>query len=243
MNIKGNTVLITGGATGIGFALAEVFIKAGNTVIVCGRREVKLKAAQAGLPGLRTIVCDVTKKKDREILYRWVRDNFPALNILINNAGVQKMINLQEGPRELLEGDDEIATNFEAPIHLAARFMPLLLKQKEAAVINVSSGLGYVPIAAMPVYCATKAGIHLFTVSLRYQLKDTPVKVFEVIPPRVNTELGGGDEEGIPPAEVAVAVIKALADDEYNVMVGEAQGLVESARTNFEHAFLDINQW
>ena len=126
----------------------------------------------------------------------------------------------------------------------------MFLKKKEAAIINVSSGLGFVPIAAMPVYCATKAAIHSFTISLRYQLRDTSTKVFEIVPPAVDTELGKGttsDESqeyrGIPPSVVAEATIKALAKNEYEIVVGEAKDLLKGARTNPEQTFKNINQW
>jgi len=125
-----------------------------------------------------------------------------------------------------------------------------ILKKKEAAIINVSSGLGFVPIAAMPVYCATKAAVHSFTVSLRYQLRDTSIKVFEIVPPAVDTELGKGttseeaqEYRGIPPSEVASAVIKALANNEYEIAIGEAKDLVVRSRNDFEQAFQNINQW
>lgn len=145
---------------------------------------------------------------------------------------------------------NSIDTNLVAPIHLSAYFVPLLVKKTEAAIVNVSSGLGFVPIAAMPVYCATKAAIHSFTVSLRYQLRDTPTKVSELAPPAVDTELGRGTAEegdhghkGIPPAEVAKAALAAMAIDEYEVVVGEAKRLVMGARTDPERAFQDINRW
>ena len=243
MKTAGNTVLITGGATGIGFALAIALHKAGNEIIICGRREVKLKAAAAKLPGIHIKICDLANEQAREELCRWVIKSFPALNIVINNAGIQKMINLKEGTRELIDGDNEISINFEAPVYLSARFAPHLMQQKESAIINVSSGLGYIPIAAMPVYCATKAGIHSFTVSLRYQLRDTPVRVYEIVPPRVNTDLGGGDEEGISPEDVADVTMKALQNNEYDIIVGESKGLVEEAKRNFEQGFMNINQW
>jgi uncharacterized oxidoreductase len=250
MKIKGNTILITGGATGIGFSLAEALIHAGNKVIICGRRQAKLKEAKVRLPALETRVCDVSKEGERESLFNWAKDNFKDLNILVNNAGIQRMVNLKEGTKDLFSGEDEIKINLVAPIRLSAYFIPLLLKKKEAAIINVSSGLGFVPIAAMPVYCATKAAVHSFTVSLRYQLKDTAVKVFEIVPPAVDTELGKGtadegDQEykGIPPTEVAKAALAAMANDEYEIPVGEAKGLVLGARTNPEQAFNNINQW
>jgi len=249
MKIKGNTVLITGGATGIGFALAEALVNAGNKVIICSRRQAKLKAAKTRLPALETRVCDISQEKDRASLFSWVRDNFNDFNLLVNNAGIQRMVNFKEGTRARFSGKDEIATNLFAPIRLSEYFIPLLLKKKEAAIVNVSSGLGFVPIAAMPVYCATKAAVHSFTVSLRHQLKDTPVKVFEIIPPAVETDLGKltEDEEqgykGIPPSEVAVAALKAIANDEYEIPVGEASGLVKGSKANFEQAFNNLNQW
>jgi len=250
MNIKGNTILITGGATGIGFALAESLVKAGNKVIICGRREAKLEEAKSKLPSIETRVCDVSKEKERASLLRWVTDNFSDLNILINNAGIQRMIDLKRGTADLYRSEDEIQTNLVAPVRLSAYFIPLLLKKKEAAIVNVSSGLGFVPIAAMPVYCATKAAIHSFTVSLRYQLRDTSIKVFEIVPPAVDTELGKGsayegepEYRGIPPSEVAKATIKALSRNEYEILVGEARDLVSGSRTNPEQAFQNINQW
>jgi uncharacterized oxidoreductase len=250
MRIKDNTILITGGATGIGFSLAEVLVNAGNKVIICGRRQAKLKEAKAKLPMLETRACDISKEKERESLFNWVKDNFRDLNLLVNNAGIQRMVNLKAGTKDLFSGEDEIETNLVAPLHVSAYFIPLLLKKKEAAIVNVSSGLGFVPIAAMPVYCATKAAVHSFTMSLRYQLRDTSVKVFEIVPPAVDTELGKGTTEegdqgykGIPPSEVAKAALTAIANDKYEILVGEAKDLVLGARTNPEQMFNNINQW
>jgi len=249
MNIKGNTILITGGATGIGFALAEAFVKAGNRMIICGRRKNKLNEAKEKLPQIYTRVCDVTKETERKALAQWCAENFKDLNVFINNAGIQKMIDFTSGAAGLFSPGDEIETNLAAPVYLSAHFIPLLLHQKEAAIVNVSSGLGFVPLATMPVYCATKAAMHLFSVSLRYQLKGTPVKVFEVIPPAVDTELGRGEGEeetaypGIKPSVVAEAALAAMAKNEYEIAIGEAKGLVEGSRTNFKKVFESINRW
>ena len=250
MKTKGNTILITGGATGIGFALAETMLNAGNKVIICGRRENKLNEAKQKLPQIQIKVCDISAEQEREELFVWAKDNYPDLNVLINNAGIQRMINLKKGTKELFNGENEIEANFVAPIYLSALFIPWFLKKSETAVINVSSGLGFVPIAAMPIYCATKAAVHSFTLSLRHQLKETAIKVFEIVPPAVDTELGKGttsDESqeyrGIPPSVVAEATIKALVKNEYEIIVGEAKGLVEGARTNPEQTFQNINQW
>ena len=250
MKTKGNTILITGGATGIGFSMAETLVNIGNKVIICGRREGKLKEAKDKLPQIHTKVCDISNPRERESLFHWVEDNFNDFNVLINNAGIQRMINLRNGTQDLFNGENEIATNLIAPIHLSAYFIPLLLRKKESAIINVSSGLGFVPISAMPVYCATKAAIHSFTISLRYQLRDTSIKVFEIVPPAVNTELGKGttgeeDEgyRGIPPSEVAKAFLTGMANNECEIIVGEAKDLVIGARTNPEQTFQKINQW
>jgi uncharacterized oxidoreductase len=247
---KGNTVLITGGGTGIGFALAEALVKAGNKVLICGRRQDRLDEAREKLPEIETRQCDVSQKDDRQSLFRWVKKNHPDLNILINNAGIQRSIDLRKGIAELLNGEDEVQTNLAAPIHLSAYFTPMLMEKKEAAIVNVSSGLGFVPIALMPVYCATKAGVHIFTVSLRHQLKGSGVKVFEIVPPAVETELGKGatgeseqEYHGIPPSEVAIAAMESFKNDEYDIVIGEAKGLVKGSRKDFDKAFEELNSW
>ena len=179
MKISGNTILITGGATGIGFALADVFSEAGNEVIICGRRLEKLDQAKRRLPRVKAIQCDISDAKDRSALFNWTVKNFPTLNILVNNAGIQRQIDFRKGTKPLSGGEDEIETNFRAPVHLAALFIPHLKKQQEAAIVNISSGLAFIPLAAVPVYCATKAAIHSFSLSLRHQLRETSIKVFE----------------------------------------------------------------
>jgi uncharacterized oxidoreductase len=250
MKTSGNTILITGGATGIGFALAEAFVKKGNKVLICGRRKAKLEEAREKLPQIQVRQCDLSKKEDCESFCNWVKDNYKDLNILVNNAGIQRAINFSKGAVELLKGEDEIQINFAIPIHLSAYFIPLLLEKKEAAIINVSSGLGFVPIANMPVYCATKAGIHMFSVSLRHQLKGTAVKIFEIVPPAVDTDLGKGttmDSEqeyrGILPSEVAFATMKSLKNDTYEIVIGEAKSLIEGSRQDFEKTFQELNNW
>jgi uncharacterized oxidoreductase len=212
--------------------------------------ENKLKEAKNKLPQIHTKVCDLSQEKERESLYKWVNAHFKNLNILINNAGIQRMVSLKKGTRDLFNGEDEIEINLTAPINLSAYFIPLLLKQKEAAIINISSGLCFVPIAAMPVYCATKSAIHSFSLSLRHQLRDTSIKVFEIIPPIVDTELDKGargergqEDRGIPPFRVAQATLKALENDEYEIAIGMAENLRMGARKNPDQTFQNINQW
>jgi uncharacterized oxidoreductase len=248
MKTSGNTILITGGATGIGFALAEALLKEGNQVLICGRREERLQEAKSKLPEVVIKPFDLANAKDRQDLFEWAVKNFPETNILVNNAGIQRMIDFRKGTEELLGGENEIEINFNAPVHLSALFIPHLLKKEEAAIVNVSSGLGFIPLAMMPVYCATKSALHTFSWSLRHQLRQTSIKVFEIIPPTVDTELDKGARgrrsqayRGIPSGDVAVAALEALAKDEFEKAVGQAESLRTAARTEPEQRFQMMN--
>ncbi len=233
MKVNGNTVLITGGATGIGLSLAEVFMKAGSEVIVCGRTEESLNQAKNKLPKLHVKKCDVSKETEREALYDWTVSNFKDLNILVNNAGIQRMIDFKNGTEDLLrhrseDGEDEIEVNLRALVYMTALFTPHLLKQKEAAIMNVSSGLAFYPMAPMPIYCATKAAVHSFSITLRQQLEGTSVKVFELIPPMVDTNLDKGARKargqtyfGISTAELIAPAMKAFEKDEFEIRVSD----------------------
>ena len=248
MHPSGNTILITGGATGIGFALAEAFLKKGNEVLICGRREDKLAEAKKKLPKLHTIRCDMANAEDRKRLLKWAVSNFGSLNILVNNAGIQREIDFKKGTVDLMCGENEIEINLQAPVHLSALFIPHLIKQKEAAIVNITSGLAFVPIAIMPVYCATKAAIHSFSLSLRHQLKDTSIKVFEIIPPTTDTELDRGARDkrgqadrGVKPDVVVAATMEALEKDNFEIAIGQAEFLRDSSRKDPEGIFRRIN--
>ena len=248
MNTSGNTILITGGATGIGLALAEAFLEKENEVIICGRREDKLAQAKDKFPQLHTLTCDVADRQKQKQLYVKVLANHPALNILVNNAGIQKEVNFKKGLTDLQDEEDEIAINLQAPVRLSARFIPHLFKQKKAAIVNISSGLAFIPIAFMPLYCATKAALHSFSLSLRHQLRNTPVRVFEIIPPTTDTELDRGARDrrgqadrGIQPDIVAAAAIEAMEKDEFEIAVGQAEFLRNSSRTDFQNVFKRMN--
>ncbi len=191
MKVSGNTILITGGSSGIGLAFAERFLENGNEVIIVGRREDKLREAKAAHPQLHTRVCDVSKESERIALFEWVENEFPQLNVLVNNAGIQQRVNLLNAKEDWSYYRNEISINVDGPIHLSMLFTPLLMKQEDAAVINISSGLVLTPGVWVPVYSATKAAIHSFTVSLRLQLEKSNVDVIEVFPPAINTDLGG----------------------------------------------------
>ena len=231
METSGNAVLITGGATGIGFALAEALVNRGNDVVICGRRLEKLRAAKKRLPGVHVRVCDVSTRASRQSLVNWVTSRFPSLNMLVNNAGIQRTVDFRKGGRDLPQADAELATNLAGPIHLSALLIPHLRKQKRAAILNISSGLAFTPLAVVPVYCATKAAVHALSLSLRHQLRDTSVRVFEVAPPIVPTQLAGrrsrphGGEFTMSVQEVAAGILEALEHDTQEVALGRAANL------------------
>jgi uncharacterized oxidoreductase len=165
-------------------------------------------------------------------LFQWATSNFPNLNLLINNAGIQKEVDLRKGAVDLLGDEDEIDINLKAPIHLSTLFIPHLSEQRESAIVNITSGLAFTPLAVFPVYCATKAGLHSFSQSLRHQLRNRPIKVFEVAPPIVDTELNRGARENreqenvaISPAEVAGAVLNGMKEDQMEIIIGLASNL------------------
>src|SRR5881296_1239058 len=235
MQLSSNTVLITGGASGIGFALAERFLRAGSEVIICGRREEKLEEARAKHPGLKTRVCDLAKETQRTALHKWVTNEFPRLDVLVNNAGIQRRVQLQL-PEDLKwkPTHEEIAINLEAPLHLSALFIPHLKKQAHPAIMNVTSGLSFAPMANVPIYCATKAALHSFTLSLRHQLSPTPIRVIEIIPPAVNTDLGGPGLHtfGLPVEEFVNAVMVGLREGEREIAYGYSQRASQASRAD-----------
>ena len=190
MRMNDNTILITGGATGIGYSMAKHFYHHGNTVVICGRRDERLTQAAESLPGIHTFKCDVSEADERNAFFQYVKDNFPDVNILVNNAGIQRDIDLTAGLSGL--NCDEIQINLEAPVVLSAMFTPLLARKDNAAIVNISSGLAFTMhehSAKIPLYCATKAGLHMFSVTLRIQLYPLGIRVVEIIPPMVESEL------------------------------------------------------
>lgn len=219
MKISGNTILITGGSSGIGLALAEAFLVAGNEVLICGRRENHLLRAKQKNPRLHYKVCDVTKQEEREALFAWAKEL--DVNVLINNAGIQCDVDFTKGMEDLINEENEMKINFEAPVYLSALFIPYLMEKKNAAIINVTSGLAFMtsPRAIVPLYVATKTAIHSFTTLLRQQLAETNIEVIEIVPPIVDTDINQEGRlkrktapRGIQPEEYAKIVMRGLKD-------------------------------
>jgi uncharacterized oxidoreductase len=198
MQITGNTILITGGGSGIGRALAEAFHAEGNQVVIAGRRKELLDETTAANPGMKSAIFDIGNGSTIPSFADKLKADFPTLNVVIHNAGIMRPESLRDGA--VADAEATIATNLLGPIRLTAALLPLLLKQPHATIMTVSSGLAFVPMATTPSYCVTKAAIHSYTQSLRYQLKDTSVQVQELIPPYVQTELAGARQANDPNA-------------------------------------------
>lgn len=231
MQMQGNTILITGGTSGIGRGLAEAFHERGNRVIISGRREDRLKEICARNSGMEYVVLDVTDGKGVESAARRVTQSFPELNCVFNNAGVQMQAGIDPEKFDEAAVTAEIATNVIAPLRVTAAFLPHLKTRPEATLVNVSSGLAFVPMTRFAVYCATKAAVHSWTMSLRRQLRGTSVKVVEVIPPWVDTDLGGenkpraiGDRRPMPLGGFIAETMDALATGADELPIGDAKG-------------------
>ncbi len=200
MNLSGNTILITGGGSGIGRALAEEFHKQGNQVVIAGRRQQVLDETVAANPGMASVVVDIESNEGIRTFATRLEKEFPQLNVVIHNAGIMRPENLLENTDDLSAIDATVTTNLLGPLRLTAALLPLLRKQAKATVMTVSSGLAFIPLSLTPTYCATKAAIHSYSQSLRYQLRETGVEVIELVPPYVQTELMGSAQASDPRA-------------------------------------------
>jgi uncharacterized oxidoreductase len=212
MNLTGNTLLITGGGSGIGRGLAEAFHKLGNQVVIAGRRPHALEETVGANPGMKCLTLDIEDSAAIRTFAAEVTTQFPALNVLINNAGIMRAEKLLAQEPGLADAEAIVATNLLGPIRLTAALLPHLARQPRAGIVNVSSGLAFVPLALTPTYCATKAAIHSYTQSLRYQLRATAVEVFELAPPYVATHLMGGasDPRAMPLDKFIAEVMQIL---------------------------------
>ncbi|QSZ56123.1 SDR family oxidoreductase [Rhizobium sp. ZX09] len=248
MKISGNTILITGGGSGIGRALAEAFHKAGNRVIISGRRKAVLDEATAANPGMASMVMDATDAAGIRAFAEAVVEAHPTLNAVINNAGIMRPEDIAAAPDYLDTAEETIATNLLAPIRLTAALLPHFLKQPAATVLTVSSGLAFVPMVLTPTYSATKSAIHAYSVALREQLEETPVEVIEIVPPYVQTTLmgeGQAKDERAMPLDAFIAEVMDILEnrpDEKEVVVERCKPLRFAAQNgNFDQVFAMIN--
>ena len=239
MQLTNNKILITGGATGIGLGLTERFIKENNTVIICGRREAVLKEVADKFPAVITKVCDLSVEADRIELYNWVAENHSDLNVLVNNAGIQNWMSISDN-NFYQKTRDEITTNVLAPIHLTMLFTNL--KSLET-IINVTSGLAFIPLAKVPVYSATKAFMRSFTLSLRHILKSTGIEVIEMIPPALNTDLGGkGIHDGQPAvSDFVETVFQQMKEGRTELTFGTSEARAKANNETISDYFNKMN--
>ncbi|MEM0201154.1 MAG: SDR family NAD(P)-dependent oxidoreductase [Candidatus Micrarchaeaceae archaeon] len=243
MKLENNTILITGGSTGIGFGFAEYFSQK-NKVIICGRSKRKLEEAKKKIPKLEIYECDVSKKEDCNSLFENISKKYPDTNVLINNAGIQREVKFFDG---ITNDFDEIDINLKGPIYLSNLFAKFISKKSNATIINISSGLAFVPSAMFPIYCATKAGLHSFTMSLRRQLSNKGVEVIEIIPPMIHDTLLKGKnlkktDMSISVDEFLKEVIKNLKENKVEIPVGQAKYIIENSKKNIDKAFEEMNK-
>ena len=223
MNITNKTVLITGGGSGIGFEIAKLLTTAGNQVIITGRTESRLKKAIDQIKGAHYFVGDITNEEHVDQLVNNIKLKFKKLDLLINNAADAYTYQLATQPGDFVKASSEITTNYLAVIRLIEKFLPLLKESKESGIVNVSSIVAFTVGNNIPTYSASKAALHFYTQSLRHALQNSTVKVFELMPPLVNTDFSKeiGGENGIPPKQVAEELIEGLATDTFEIKVGQ----------------------
>jgi uncharacterized oxidoreductase len=240
MNISNNKILVTGGATGIGFGIAERFICENNSVIICGRRRSALDEAAAKLPSLITRECDLSVPGQREDLFKWILEEHGDLNVLVNNAGIQQRLSVSE-PGFYQRAAEEIAINIEAPLHLISLFMGL---KSLNTIMNVSSGLAFVPMVNASVYCATKAFLHSFTLSARQLLKPEKIEVIEIIPPALKTDLGGkGLHDQAPPvSDFIEAIFAQLKEGKKELTFGFSETMLNAGPEALQQTFTRMNR-
>lgn len=252
MNLSGNTILITGGGSGIGLSIAQALAKHKNKIIITGRNEEKLKKACATNKNFHYIVCDVSNNEQIEAAVAKCGTEHGGINVLINNAGIFNLMNYNGGdPMPSIEHQlQEVDIDFNGPIRMVHYFLPQLRAQKKtSAIVNVSSGLAFVPLSSAPIYCATKAGIHSWTRSLRFQLAKTNVKVFELCPPLVDTPMVDDfkgpqfkDFKMMQPDALANAFVKGFQKDNYEIAAGQAKQLRFMGRWASNFIFKAINK-
>jgi len=239
MKLSNNKILITGGASGIGLGLTGRFIQENNKVIICGRREEALKEVSDKFPTVITKVCDLSEEPGRIELYNWIAENHSDLNALVNNAGIQNWMDISDN-NFYEKAQNEISINVLAPLHLTTLFAQL---KSLDTIINVTSGLAFAPLTKVPVYCATKAFFHSFTISLRHLLKSKNIEVIEVIPPALNTDLGGKGLHSEHPSvsDFINAVFQQLKEGKDEVTFGYSEMLSKAGPDDIRGMFKRMN--
>ena len=240
MKISNNKILITGGATGIGLGLAERFIRENNIVIICGRREETLKEAADKFPSLITKTCNLSIAAEREDLFKWVSAEHNDLNVLVNNAGIQQWMSMDDNDF-FQRAKEEIMINIEAPIHLTSLFQNL---KSLDTIINVTSGLSFSPLTKTPIYSATKAFFHSFTLSLRHLLKIKNIEVIELIPPALNTDLGGKGLHDFAPAvsDFIEAIFLQIKEGKNELTYGFSEQMIKAGPEELKKTFERMNE-
>ena len=239
MKLSGNKILITGGASGIGLGLTRRFVEEGNTVVICGRRESVLREAEAKVPGIVSKVADISNAGGRTELYEWITSEHGDTNVLINNAGIQQWMSVEDEDF-YQRAETEIATNIEAPVHLTSLFLKL---ETLNTIMNVTSGLSFAPLAKTPVYSATKAFFHSFTLSLRYNLRQRGIEVIEIIPPAINTDLGGkGIHDFAPPVgDFIASIFEQLKEGKTDLTFGLSEKAANAGPDELRNIFNNLN--
>lgn len=239
MKTSGNTIFITGGTSGIGRGIAEAFHKLGNQVIISGRRQALLDEVTKANPGMRSVQLDIQDPQQIKAVAAQLVKDFPTLNVLFNNAGIMPF---DDAAGEI---DDEtavttITTNLLGPVRMTSALLPHLKTQKDAAVIHNSSVLAFVPLASTAVYSATKAAIHSYALSQRFMLADSGVRVIEISPPWVDTDLvyKSGDSRAMPLPAFVAATMQGLAEGKDEVYVADIQALRDNPGSG-EHGFVN----
>jgi uncharacterized oxidoreductase len=224
MDILNSTVLITGGATGIGFALAKALLANGNTVIICARSANNLTTAEQTAPGIKTYRCDISSPEQTQNMLAAIKHDGYNINVLVNNAGVISPLDLLQDHETAAQNmAQEMAINALAPISLVHQLLPDLLQQKNAAIINIGSPAGIIAIAQTPGYSISKSALHAYTQVLRYHLKDSSVKVMEIFPPSVATKMSEMNGRPDMACDIfAQKLLRAIAKGKPEVWIGEA---------------------
>ncbi|MBS1688379.1 MAG: SDR family NAD(P)-dependent oxidoreductase [Bacteroidetes bacterium] len=243
MKTSNNTVLIIGGSAGIGYEIAKQFVSLGNKVIITGRSEERLQQAAASLGNVRAIKSDVTDAEHVKQLVARLENEFPELNIVINNAATAFLYTPGNNEEVFEKASEEMFANYLSVVRLNEYLLPAFKQKKDAAIVNVSSIVALAPSKRMPGYAASKAALHSYSQTLRLSLQDSSVKVFELMPPLVNTQFseGIGGINGIAPAVVADELLKAMEADNYEIHVGTTADIFELMKKSPNEALAAVN--